>query len=53
VAAGLTHLGSGAGRASGGSAYFYSQEDAFAMMDLIGKIGSDANLQTQARGINS
>ncbi len=52
VAAGLTHLEIGGG-ARFQSAYFYCQEDAFAMMDLIRqKAGPDANLQTLARGIN-
>lgn len=51
-AAGINHFEAGGG-AMFQSAYFYSNEDAFANMDLFRKTaGADANLQTLARGVN-
>lgn len=51
-AAGLKHFEAGGG-ARFQSLYFYSNEDAFDMMDQFRKAaGSDANLQTLARGVN-
>lgn len=50
--AGITHFEAGGG-ARYQSLYFYSNEDAFDMMDEFReKAGPDANLQTLARGIN-
>jgi len=50
--AGLTHFEAGGG-ARFQSLYFYSNEDAFDMMDEFReKAGPDADLQTLARGIN-
>jgi pyruvate carboxylase subunit B len=52
VQAGISHLEAGGG-AMFQSAYFYSNEDAFAVMDAFRKAaGPSANLQTLARGIN-
>jgi len=51
-AAGLKHFEAGGG-ARFQSLYFYSNEDAFEMMDEFRKAaGPDANLQTLARGVN-
>jgi len=51
-AAGLKHFEAGGG-ARFQSLYFYSNEDAFDMMDQFrAAAGPDANLQTLARGIN-
>ncbi len=51
-AAGLKHFEAGGG-ARFQSLYFYSNEDAFDMMDQFrGAAGPDANLQTLARGVN-
>ncbi len=51
-AAGLKHFEAGGG-ARFQSLYFYSNEDAFDMMDQFRKAaGPDANLQTLARGVN-
>jgi len=50
--AGITHFEAGGG-ARFQSLYFYSNEDAFDMMDQFReKAGPDANLQTLARGVN-
>jgi pyruvate carboxylase subunit B len=50
--AGIEHLEAGGG-ALFQSPYFYSNEDAFAVMDAFRKaVGPEANLQTLARGIN-
>ncbi|PID56317.1 MAG: biotin attachment protein [Ignavibacteriae bacterium] len=50
--AGITYFESGGG-ARFQSLYFYCQEDAFEMMDKFRETaGSDANLQTLARGVN-
>ena len=50
--AGITHFEAGGG-ARFQSLYFYTNEDAFAMMDEFRKVaGPDANLQTLARGVN-
>ena len=50
--AGINYFESGGG-ARFQSLYFYCQEDAFDMMDEFKKTtGSDANLQTLARGVN-
>lgn len=50
--AGIRHFEAGGG-ARYQSLYFYSNEDAFDMMDTFReKAGPDANLQTLARGIN-
>ncbi len=50
--AGIKHFEAGGG-ALFQAAYFYSNEDAFQVMDNFRKAaGSDANLQTLARGIN-
>ncbi len=50
--AGITHFEAGGG-ALFQAAYFYSNEDAFQVMDSFRKIvGPNANLQTLARGIN-
>ncbi|MGD1832996.1 MAG: biotin/lipoyl-containing protein [Sphaerochaetaceae bacterium] len=50
--AGINHFEAGGG-ARFQSLYFYTNEDAFAMMDEFRKVaGPDANLQTLARGIN-
>ncbi len=50
--AGITHFEAGGG-ARFQSLYFYTNEDAFAMMDEFRKVaGPDADLQTLARGIN-
>jgi pyruvate carboxylase subunit B len=52
VEAGLSHFEIGGG-ARFQSLYFYCNEDAFDMMDSLRRIsGTDANLQTLARGIN-
>ena len=52
VHAGIEHIEAGGG-AMFQSAYFYSNEDAFAVMDAFRKAaGPSANLQTLARGIN-
>ena len=52
AAAGITHFEAGGG-ALFQAAYFYSNEDAFQVMDNFRKIaGPSANLQTLARGIN-
>ncbi len=52
AAAGITHFEAGGG-ALFQAAYFYSNEDAFQVMDQFRKIaGPFANLQTLARGIN-
>ena len=51
-AAGLKHFEAGGG-ARFQSLYFYSNEDAFDMMDQFrAAAGPDANLQTLARGVN-
>jgi pyruvate carboxylase subunit B len=51
-AAGLKHFEAGGG-ARFQSLYFYSNEDAFEMMDRFrAAAGPDANLQTLARGVN-
>lgn len=51
-AAGLKHFEAGGG-ARFQSLYFYSNEDAFDMMDQFRKAaGPDANLQTLSRGVN-
>ncbi len=51
--AGITHYEFGGG-ARFQSLYFYLQEDAFQMMDKFRDIvGSDANLQTLSRGVNT
>ncbi len=50
--AGINHFEAGGG-ARFQSLYFYTNEDAFDMMDQFRKVaGPDANLQTLARGIN-
>jgi pyruvate carboxylase subunit B len=50
--AGITHFEAGGG-ARFQSLYFYTNEDAFAMMDEFRKVaGPDADLQTLSRGIN-
>ena len=50
--AGITHFEAGGG-ARFQSLYFYSNEDAFAMMDEFRKVaGPDADLQTLSRGVN-
>ncbi len=50
--AGINHFEAGGG-ARFQSLYFYTNEDAFAMMDEFRKVaGPDADLQTLARGIN-
>ncbi|MDY5931356.1 MAG: biotin/lipoyl-containing protein, partial [Candidatus Ornithospirochaeta sp.] len=50
--AGITHFEAGGG-ARFQALYFYTNEDAFAMMDEFRKVaGPDANLQTLARGVN-
>ncbi len=50
--AGITHFEAGGG-ARFQSLYFYSNEDAFEMMDEFRKVaGADANLQTLSRGVN-
>ncbi len=52
AAAGISHFEAGGG-ALFQAAYFYSNEDAFQVMDNFRKAaGSNANLQTLARGIN-
>ncbi len=52
AASGIEHFEAGGG-AMFQSAYFYSNEDAFAVMDAFRKAaGPKANLQTLARGIN-
>ncbi|MBS1368647.1 MAG: biotin attachment protein [Lentisphaeria bacterium] len=52
AAAGITHFEAGGG-ALFQAAYFYSNEDAFRVMDDFRRIaGNSANLQTLARGIN-
>ncbi len=52
AAAGLNHFEAGGG-ARFQSLYFYSNEDAFEMMDAFrAAAGPDANLQTLARGVN-
>ncbi len=52
AAAGLQHFEAGGG-ARFQSLYFYSNEDAFEMMDAFrAAAGPDANLQTLARGVN-
>lgn len=52
AAAGIEHFEVGGG-ALFQAAYFYSNEDAFQVMDNFRKVaGSNANLQTLARGIN-
>ncbi len=52
AAAGLTHFEAGGG-ARFQSTYFYSNEDAFEMMDRFRTAaGPDANLQTLSRGVN-
>ena len=52
AAAGITHFEAGGG-ALFQAAYFYSNEDAFRVMDNFRRIvGNAANLQTLARGIN-
>jgi len=51
-AAGIKHFEAGGG-ARFQSLYFYSNEDAFSMMDQFrAAAGADANLQTLARGVN-
>lgn len=51
-AAGIKHMEAGGG-AMFQSPYFYSNEDAFSVMDAFRKAaGPDANLQTLSRGIN-
>ena len=50
--AGITHFEAGGG-ARFQSLYFYTNEDAFAMMDEFRKVaGPDADLQTLSRGVN-
>ncbi len=50
--AGITHFEAGGG-ARFQSLYFYTNEDAFDMMDEFRRVaGPDANLQTLARGVN-
>lgn len=50
--AGITHFEAGGG-ARFQALYFYTNEDAFAMMDEFRRVaGPDANLQTLARGVN-
>ncbi len=50
--AGITHFEAGGG-ARFQSLYFYSNEDAFDMMDEFRKVaGADADLQTLSRGVN-
>ncbi|MGE4584655.1 MAG: biotin/lipoyl-containing protein [Sphaerochaeta sp.] len=50
--AGITHFEAGGG-ARFQSLYFYSNEDAFEMMDEFRKVaGPDADLQTLSRGVN-
>jgi pyruvate carboxylase subunit B len=50
--AGITHFEAGGG-ARFQALYFYSNEDAFAMMDEFRKVaGPDADLQTLSRGVN-
>ena len=50
--AGITHFEAGGG-ARFQALYFYTNEDAFAMMDEFRKVaGPDANLQTLSRGVN-
>ncbi len=50
--AGITHFEAGGG-ARFQALYFYTNEDAFAMMDEFREVaGPDANLQTLARGVN-
>ena len=50
--AGITHFEAGGG-ARFQSLYFYSNEDAFEMMDEFRRVaGKDANLQTLSRGVN-
>jgi len=50
--AGITHFEAGGG-ARFQSLYFYTNEDAFEMMDEFRKVaGPDANLQTLSRGVN-
>lgn len=50
--AGITHFEAGGG-ARFQSLYFYSNEDAFDMMDEFRRVaGPDANLQTLSRGVN-
>lgn len=50
--AGITHFEAGGG-ARFQSLYFYTNEDAFDMMDEFRKVtGPDANLQTLSRGVN-
>ena len=50
--AGITHFEAGGG-ARFQSLYFYTNEDAFEMMDEFRRVaGPDANLQTLARGVN-
>src|SRR5665648_627265 len=52
AAAGLTHFEAGGG-ARFQSTYFYSNEDAFDMMDRFrAAAGPEANLQTLSRGVN-
>ncbi len=52
TAAGLHHYEAGGG-ARFQSLYFYSNDDAFEMMDKFREAaGPDANLQTLARGVN-
>lgn len=52
VHAGINYFEAGGG-ATFQSAYFYNNEDAFAVMDQFRRIaGSDADLQTLARGVN-
>ncbi len=52
VDAGITYFEAGGGAAFQ-SAYFYNNEDAFAVMDQFRRIaGKDADLQTLARGVN-
>ena len=51
--AGITHFEFGGG-ARFQSLYFYLNEDAFAMMDKFREtVGSEANLQTLSRGVNT
>lgn len=50
--AGITHFEAGGG-ARFQALYFYTNEDAFEMMDTFREVaGPDANLQTLARGVN-
>lgn len=50
--AGITHFEAGGG-ARFQALYFYSNEDAFEMMDEFRRVaGPDANLQTLSRGVN-